>query len=239
MKVKRRILIVEDEQAILTGLQDVLIFHGYEVDSAMDGESGLEKSLTGSYDLILLDVMLPGIDGFTICNKIREHSRDQPVMMLTAKTSEEDIINGLSLGADDYVPKPFSVRELVLRIEAVLRRSRKLHDREQKIILSDFMVIDPQQLQGSCQDSEDIIPFTKREILILQYLKENNNRAVSRDELLKEVWDYSNSGSIETRTVDIHIAKLRRKIEPDNKNPVFLVTVRGQGYRLFDGVSNG
>ena len=124
MNRKIRILIVEDEQAIREGLIDVLVFHHYDVDSAATGPEGLEKALTGKYDLILLDIMLPGMDGYEICDRVRREDREQPIIMLTAKTSDEEIVQGLKLGADDYVPKPFSIQQLVLRIEAVLRRSR-------------------------------------------------------------------------------------------------------------------
>ena len=125
MQRKSRLLLIEDEQAILTGLLDLFVYHGYDVDAAQDGQLGLEKALHGNYDLIILDIMLPRLDGFAICDAIRHHSREQPLIMLTAKTTDEDIITGLTLGADDYVAKPFSVRELVLRVEAVLRRSAK------------------------------------------------------------------------------------------------------------------
>src|SRR5207244_7837410 len=123
MQRKSRLLIIEDEPAILTGLLDLFVYHGYDVDAAQDGQLGLEKALQGTYDLIILDIMLPRLDGFAICDAIRHHSREQPLIILTAKTTDEDIITGLTLGADDYVAKPFSVRELVLRVEAVLRRS--------------------------------------------------------------------------------------------------------------------
>jgi len=122
---KLKLLIIEDEQAILQGLVDVFVFHGFEVDPAADGKEGLEKALTGEYALILLDIMLPTLDGYTICNKIREQDRNQPIIMLTAKASEQDIIMGLTLGADDYIAKPFSVRELVLRVNAVLKRNHQ------------------------------------------------------------------------------------------------------------------
>ena len=124
MNKKLKLLIVEDEEAIRNGLMDLFVYHGYEVDYAAEGRSGLEKSLSGAFDLILLDVMLPGINGFEICERIREKDREQPIIMLTAKSSDEEIILGLSLGADDYVAKPFSVAQLVLRVQAVLRRSR-------------------------------------------------------------------------------------------------------------------
>ena len=117
---KPRILIIEDEEAILQGLADVFVFNGYEVETAADGESGLDRALQGGIHLIILDIMLPGLDGFTVCNKIREVDRHLPIIMLTAKTSEDDIVKGLKLGADDYVPKPFSIRQLLARVEAVL-----------------------------------------------------------------------------------------------------------------------
>ncbi len=229
MTHKPRLLIVEDEQAILEGLIDVFIFHGYTVDSATDGQEGLQKALTGNYALILLDVMLPGLDGFSICNRIREQDLEQPVIMLTAKASEQDIISGLSMGADDYITKPFSVRELVLRVAAVLKRSRK-QLQEQAIINVGSIKIDSYNLTQL--DSSRPLRFTRKEIDILQYLISHNERPVPRDELLEQVWGYRHADSIETRTVDIHIAKLRRKIEADPKQPQYLVTLRGEGYRL-------
>ena len=230
MPRKIRILIVEDEPAIRTGLMDVFIFHGYEVDYASDGREGLDKALSGTYELILLDVMLPGIDGFEICNRIRSQDRDQPIIMLTAKSSDEDIIQGLSLGADDYVAKPFSVAQLVLRVQAVLRRSRISVGIDSHIRLGDDVEVDSRNLSGRC--GEEQLTFTRREVEILQYLDANSERPVSRDELLNKVWGYARDLQIETRTVDIHIAKLRRKVEPDPRDPRYLVTVRGAGYRL-------
>lgn len=230
MPRKIRILIVEDEPAIRTGLIDVFVFHGYEVDYAGDGHEGLEKALSGTYELILLDVMLPGIDGFEICNRIRSRDRDQPIIMLTAKTTDEDIIQGLSLGADDYVAKPFSVAQLVLRVQAVLRRSRIGVEIDSHIRLGEDVEMDSRNLSGRC--GEEQLRFTRREMEILQYLDANSERPVSRDELLNKVWGYARDLEIETRTVDIHIAKLRRKIEPNPGKPRYLVTVRGAGYRL-------
>ena len=230
MPHKPKLLIIEDEEPILQGLIDVFIFHGYDVDSAMDGREGLQKALTANYALILLDVMLPSIDGFTICNRIRQGDLEQPIIMLTAKSAEEDIINGLSLGADDYITKPFSLRELLLRVEAVLKRSRKLLQANSIIEVGEGIRIDTANL--SELDSPSPLLFTRREVEILQYLQNHAERPVSREELLETVWGYRKADSIETRTVDIHIAKLRRKIEPEPKQPKFLVTVRGEGYRL-------
>ncbi len=224
------ILIVEDEEAIRSGLIDVFVFHGYETDSAATGPEGLEKALTGKFDLILLDIMLPGMDGYEICNEIRAKDRDQPIIMLTAKTSDEEIIQGLKLGADDYVAKPFSIQQLVLRVEAVLRRSQVGIDQAKTINLANDVHIDTENLTG--QNGDDSLTFTKREIEVLAYLAANSNRPVPREELLTKVWGYARNLEIETRTVDIHIAKIRRKIEADPKEPASLVTVRGAGYRL-------
>ena len=232
MDTKHRILIVEDEAAIRAGLTDVFVYHGFAVDSVADGPSGLRMALSGRFDMILLDVMLPGMDGFEICDRIRAEDRDQPIIMLTAKTQDEDIIQGLSLGADDYVAKPFSVAQLVLRVQAVLRRSRNTSVGQQ-IRLGDDVRIDTRNLAGQCGEAS--CAFTRREIEILQYLDANNDRPVSREELLNKVWGYSRNADLETRTVDIHIAKLRRKIEPQAGDPRYLVTVRGAGYRLLRG----
>ncbi|MEN8763679.1 MAG: response regulator transcription factor [Thiogranum sp.] len=230
MQRKIRILIVEDEEAIRTGLSDVLVFHGYEVDCAAEGNEGLDKALSGGFDLILLDIMLPGMDGFEICNRVRSQDRDQPIIMLTARSSDEDIIQGLSLGADDYVAKPFSVAQLVLRVQAVLRRSRTAVELDHQLHLGDGIEIDSRNLSG--RRGEQALSFTRREVEILQYLQANSERPVSREELLNRVWGYARNLQLETRTVDIHIAKLRRKIEPDPAQPRYLLTVRGAGYRL-------
>ena len=224
-----RILIVEDEEAIREGLIDVLVFHGYTVDSAATGPAGLDKARSGKFDLVLLDIMLPGMDGYEICDRIRKEDRDLAIIMLTAKTSDEEIIEGLKSGADDYVSKPFSIQQLVLRIEAVLRRSQTGIEQARSIQLG-ALVIDTENLSATGGDEE--ITFTRREIDVLSYLAQNHDRPVSRDELLLKVWGYARNLDIETRTVDIHIAKLRRKIEVNPKEPVSLVTVRGAGYRL-------
>ena len=230
MQSKIRILIVEDEAAIRAGLEDVFVFHGYAVESAAEGPQGLNKALSGTFDLILLDIMLPGMDGFEICNRIREKDPDQPIIMLTAKSSDEDIIQGLTLGADDYVAKPFSVAQLVLRVQAVLRRSRIGVEMDNHLRLGDEVELDIRNLSG--RRGKETLSFTRREMDILQYLAANPERPVSREELLTKVWGYAKELHLETRTVDIHIAKLRRKIESDPAKPCYLVTVRGAGYRL-------
>lgn len=239
MNRKLRLLIVEDEEAILKGLIDLFIYHGYEVASATDGLNGLEMALSQRFDLVILDIMLPEMDGYTVCNKIREATRELPIMMLTARTTEEDIINGLTLGADDYMAKPFSIRELVLRVQAILRRSQRLAAEEEIIHLGEQVLINTLDLTGQWllrnadkSAREEGIVFTRREVEIIRYLKRSSPRAVSREELLDKIWDYSRASEIETRTVDIHIAKLRRKIELSPKEPVFLLTIRGEGYKL-------
>ncbi len=228
---KLKILIIEDEEPIRKGLSDTFVFNGYEVLSAERGDTGLQLALSEKIDLVLLDIMLPGIDGFQICDEIRKKRPHLPIVMLTAKSSEEDIITGLQLGADDYIGKPFSIQELLLRAQAILKRTRKdIFDRD-LLKLGDEIEIDCKNLAGRTRKDQDI-DFTKREIEILLYLFHNAHRPVSRDELLSEVWNYSREAAIETRTVDIHIAKLRRKIERDPKKPTFLITVRGEGYKL-------
>ncbi|MEE2733133.1 MAG: response regulator transcription factor [Pseudomonadota bacterium] len=230
MPHKPRLLVVEDEPAIRTGLVDVFTFHGFDVDYAEDGDSGLHKALSGAFDMILLDVMLPKQDGYSLCAAIREQDRKQPVIMLTARNTDEDIIHGLSLGADDYVAKPFSITQLVLRVQAVLRRSGFEEQPDHLIHLANGTTIDSVNL--CCQQNDTTTAFTKREMEILQYLHRHNERPVPREELLHKVWGYDQTLNIETRTVDIHIAKLRRKLEADPKHPQCLITVRGGGYKL-------
>jgi two-component system response regulator RegX3 len=229
MTRKASILVVEDEAAIRTGLTDLLIFHGFEVDAVAEGTTGLSKAMSGKYDLILLDIMLPGVDGYAICSRIRQVDREQPIIMLTAKSDDDDIIRGLQLGADDYVAKPFSVTQLLLRIQAVLRRARVGVETDHTIALGDTLV-DTRNL--SAQRGDNTIAFTRREMDVLQYLAHHADRPVPREELLAKIWGYAKDLDLETRTVDIHIAKLRQKIEPTPAKPRYLVTVRMAGYRL-------
>ena len=229
MSIKPKLLIVEDEPAILRGLTDLFVFHGYEVESESDGKKGLSRGLDEQYACIILDVMLPSLNGFELCNALRQHSRLQPILMLTAKNSEEDIINGLTLGADDYVAKPFSTSELVLRVSALIRRSGWTGTNN-TIILSNEVSTCTQTLTGNSYHRQT--KYTRREVEILAYLQ-RQHRPISRNELLKEVWGYKNTSDIDTRTVDIHMAKIRKKIETDPKSPRHLVTHRGEGYQLY------
>ncbi len=228
MAHKPKLLIVEDETSILTGLIDLFTSQGFDVQSEQDGREGLKTALSGDFDCILLDVMLPSLDGFSICNEIRESSREQAIIMLTAKSSEEDIITGLTLGADDYIAKPFSVKELLLRVNALLRR-KGMFEQSSMLTLGSDVTIDSVHLSGTAYNKK--ILLTRREVDILNYLNKHQ-RPVPRSELLEQIWGYAKPSEIDTRTVDIHIAKLRKKIELKPKSPKLLVTFRGEGYKL-------
>jgi DNA-binding response OmpR family regulator len=224
---KATILVVEDDPAILKGLCDVLVFNGFHADGVADGVEGCVSALSGRYDLVMLDVMLPGMDGFAICREVRAKRPTQPVIILTAKGAEEDIVTGFTAGADDYVSKPFSLRELMVRVEAVLRRSGKALGGEQLHYAGIFF--DGLNLQASCNDRTTTL--TRREMDILTYLFRYRERIVSKAELLTEVWHYKDPG-VETRTVDIHMLKLRKKIAGLADGQVLIQTIRGEGYRL-------
>lgn len=224
---KASILVVEDDSAILQGLLDVLVFNGYEATGIEDGGQGLKAGLENNYDLIILDVMLPTLDGFSICKEVRKKKPGQSIVILTAKGSEDDIVTGFKAGADDYVSKPFSLRELMVRVEAVLRRGGKNLGNEQVDYRNIFF--DGKTLKASYGDRS--IELTRREMDIIVYLHHHMDRIVSKKELLTEVWQYADAG-IETRTVDIHIQKLRKKITSLVTEPPFILTVRGEGYRL-------
>jgi DNA-binding response OmpR family regulator len=223
---KARILVVEDDSAIRNGLLDVLVFNGYAADGADDGGQGLQIARTGGYDLVLLDVMLPTLDGFAVCRQLRREKPLQAILMLTARGAEEDVVTGFKAGADDYVNKPFSLRELMVRIDALLRRSGKTPGIE--CIHCRDMVFDGQSLQA--RRGERVQALTRREMDILAYLHRHKQRIVSRKELLSEVWHYADA-QIETRTVDIHMLKLRKKISLLDEDGTLVETVRGEGYR--------
>lgn len=224
---KAHILVVEDDPAISGGLCDVLVFNGYRAEAVADGVDGCRAALEGHYDLVLLDVMLPGMDGFAICRRIRRQRPTQPVIMLTAKGSEDDIVAGFGAGADDYISKPFSLRELMVRVEAVLRRSGKPVGGE-RLRLGEVL-FDGLSLQASCRGRSEAL--TRREMDILAYLFRHRQRIVSKAELLAEVWHYKDP-AIETRTVDIHLLKLKKKIAALADGLTLIQTVRGEGYRL-------
>lgn len=223
-----KVLVVEDEASIRRGLCDVLAFRGYTVSSAADGRSGLELASSGEFDLLMLDVMLPELDGFTLCEKVRERGHQTPILMLTAKGSEDDVLHGFEVGADDYVTKPFSVRELVARVEVLLKRSRR-------IVRDQFRVgrfeVHPSEGLAKHQNQHDVV-LSSKEIRILKLLADERGRVVSRRVLLRDVWHVNNADLMQTRTVDVHIAKLRKKL--GESGSTLVQTVRGQGYRLWE-----
>jgi DNA-binding response OmpR family regulator len=224
---KARILVVEDDTALLRGLLDVLVFNGYEAKGAADGFAGLKAGMDEAFDLIMLDVMLPSLDGFSICKKIRRQKPGQGIIIITAKGAEDDIVTGFKAGADDYITKPFSLREVMVRVEAVLRRSGKnLGDAE---VRCHGIFFDGKNLKAFAGSQS--VELTRREMEIIIYLHRHGDRIVSKKELLTEVWRYADA-DIETRTVDIHILKLRKKISGLIGTSAVIETVRGEGYRL-------
>ncbi len=225
---KASILVVEDDAALLGGLLDVLVFNGYEAMGVEDGGQGLSEGLGRQFDLIILDVMLPTLDGFSICKEIRQKKPGQGIIIITAKGAEDDIVTGFKAGADDYIVKPFSLREVMVRVEAVLRRTGKNLGDEQV----DYMgtVFDGKNLKARIADQS--VELTRREMDIIIYLFRRQDRIVSKKELLTEVWHYADA-DIETRTVDIHMLKLRKKIAQLIGDQPMIETVRGEGYRLF------
>ncbi len=223
-----RVLIIEDEVNIRRGLSDVLRFRGCEVEVAVDGAQGLALSLAHPWDLIVLDIMLPELDGFSVCERLRAAGREMPVLMLTAKGDEDDVVRGFEAGANDYVIKPFGVRELTARIDALLRRSPRLNTEVFRVGgLSVGFSVDPSNNQA--RTDNETIELTSREVRILRVLVSNATRIVSRRTLLADAWDMNNAESVETRTVDVHMAKLRKKLG-DHGN--IIETVRGGGYRV-------
>ncbi|MCP4403947.1 MAG: response regulator transcription factor [bacterium] len=226
-KAKASILVVEDDRAILHGLLDVLVFNGYEVMGIEDGAEGLRMALSQNFDALILDLMLPSLDGLSICRRIREKKPGQGIIMLTAKGAEDDIVKGFKAGADDYVGKPFSLRELMVRLEAVLRRAgRSVGDEEIRL---GGILFSGKTLNASRSDRT--IELTRREMDILLYLHRKQDRIVSKKELLAEVWNYPDP-EIETRTVDIHIQKLRKKLTELCPEQSLIQTIRGEGYRI-------
>jgi DNA-binding response OmpR family regulator len=224
----KKILVVEDELNMIKGLKDNLEFEGYEVDTAMEGNSGLQKVLHGSYDLILLDVMLPGVSGFDICRTARKENVETPIILLTAKGEEIDKVVGLELGADDYITKPFSLRELLARIKAILRRAPGATNGQGADIILGSLRVNFKNYQAFEGESE--VKMSHKEFEVLHYLHANAGKTVPRDELMSHVWGIDND--ITTRTVDNFILKLRQKIEADPNNPRIILTVHGVGYKL-------
>jgi len=223
-----RILLVEDEPGLVVTVSDLLSSEGYHVDTASDGEAGLAKAIAGTFDLVLLDVMLPKKTGFEVCRELRQRGVDTAVLMLTAKTQVVDRVVGLKLGADDYLTKPFNPAELLARVEALLRRVHK----ENRIPVRSFQFndVDVDFERSEVRKSGAPVNLAAKEMQLLRYLVDHRERVVTREEVLRKIWEYSSE--VTSRTIDVHIAWLRAKLESDPQNPRHIQTIRGKGYRF-------
>lgn len=222
-----KILIVEDEPNMRMGIKDNLEFEGYQVDVVDNGEDGLDRIRTNLYNLILLDVMIPKMSGFDVCKTVRQEGNKVPIILLTAKGEEIDKVLGLELGADDYITKPFSLRELLARIKAVLRRGADIHVDHSEVKIGKLKV----DFAGyKASENKKPVQLSHKEFELMHYLWSKKNSTVNRDELLSNIWGYDENPT--TRTVDNFILKLRQKIELDPNHPQVILTVHGIGYKL-------
>ncbi|UFT98004.1 response regulator transcription factor [Radiobacillus kanasensis] len=227
--MNQKVLIVDDEESIVTLLKYNVELAGFETEVAYTGQEGLNKALHQNFDLIILDLMLPEMDGTEVCKQLRQNKVDTPILMLTAKDDEFDKVLGLELGADDYLTKPFSTKEVVARIKAILRRTNnRSADNGQSVIKIGQLSIHPEQYEAVIRD--ETLMFTRKEFELLLYLAKHKGKVLSRDQLLSAVWNYDFVG--DTRIVDVHISHLREKIEPDTRHPVYIKTIRGLGYKM-------
>lgn len=225
MKKMETVLIVEDDPTMLRGLKDNFEFKGYHVLTAADGEEGLNAALDGKPDLILLDIMLPKINGYEVCRLIREQQLEMPIVMLTAKGQESDIVLGLNLGADDYVTKPFSIKELLARAAAFLRRTRQVE--KDVYEFADYRLdIGARKLTHRGNE----VKLSPKEFKLLEYFIKRPGRALTRDDILNRVWGYDYF--VGPRSIDRFVTTLRNKIEPDPRNPTFIRTIREVGYKF-------
>jgi DNA-binding response OmpR family regulator len=222
-----KILIVEDEPNMVAGLRDNFEYEGYQVVSAFDGKEGLETALKESPDLVVLDVMMPKMSGLDVCKQLKARRPSIPIIMLTARGQEVDKVVGLELGADDYVTKPFSIRELLARVKAVLRRSHTVPKDQERFSFADVSV-DMRRCQ--VQRSGHEIEMSAKEFELLKYFICHPGETLSRDRLLQDVWGYDKFPT--TRTVDAHIVHLRQKLEPNPEQPRFFLTIHGTGYKF-------
>ena len=222
-----KILIVEDEPNMVAGLRDNFEFEGYHVITAPDGVAGLERALSESPDLLILDVMMPRMSGLDVCKQLKAKRPGLPIIMLTARGQEVDKVVGLELGADDYVTKPFSIRELLARVKAVLRRASGVPKNVEKLAFGEVEV-NLKSCQVSRKGKE--LDFSSKEFELLKFFLNHPGETLSRDRLLEEVWGYDRFPT--TRTVDAHIVRLRQKIEPRPDEPRFILTVHGTGYKF-------
>jgi len=226
----KNIFVVEDEEALAFGVRDALQHAGHRVQVSHDGKDALERIRAEEPDLVVLDLMLPGLSGLEVLKALRKDNNRVRVVILTALADEEDLVRGFELGADDYVKKPFSPRELVARVEAQFRRVEMDASPPPMLHLPGGIEVDLARLEVH-RDGQ-VVPLTPREGDILAYLIKHHDRVVTRDDLLLDVWHYQ-SANVETRTVDIHIVGLRRKVEPNPASPTLIQTVRGKGYRWY------
>jgi len=227
----RRILVVEDEESLAIGVRDALEHAGFSVDVVHDGVGALERIRENKPDLIVLDLMLPGMSGLEILGALRQERLAVRVLILTALADEDDLLKGFEMGADDYMKKPFSPRELVARVEAQFRRRDLDSEPPPFLDLPGNIKVDLARLEVHRDGT--VLPLTPREGEILAYLIQHRDRVVTREDLLLDVWHYQ-SANVETRTVDIHIVGLRRKVEPSASEPTLIQTVRGKGYRWYN-----
>lgn len=228
--IKRRVLLVEDEPGLVMTLTDRLSEEGYQVESAANGKAALEQTAANSFDLIVLDVMLPHSSGFDVCQDLRRRGVQTPVLMLTARSQVVDKVVGLKLGADDYMTKPFEMIELLARLEALLRRAEKADVRPSSEDVFRFGEIEVNFRSTEVLRCGLPLKLSFREFKLLRHFIENRGSTLSRDELLNAVWGYD--ASVFTRTVDVHVAWLRQKIEPDPRRPRYIHTIHGHGYRF-------
>ncbi|ASK62990.1 DNA-binding response regulator [Virgibacillus phasianinus] len=226
--MKQKILIVDDEVSIVTLLTYNMELAGYEADYAYDGLEAIKKARASHFDLIILDLMLPEMDGMEVCKFLRANRVDTPILMLTAKEDEVDKILGLELGADDYLTKPFSPKEVIARTKAIIRRSGQSRQSGNSTMKIGDLIIYPERYEAEMFGAT--ITFTRKEFELLHYLANHLGNVLSRDQLLSAVWNYDFAG--DTRIVDVHVSHLREKIEPDSKQPSYIKTIRGLGYKL-------
>jgi two-component system, OmpR family, alkaline phosphatase synthesis response regulator PhoP len=231
----QRILLIEDELGLVMTLTDRLTSEGYAVEAAPDGETGLARATNEPFDLIILDIMLPGRGGFDVCRDLRQRGVATPIIMLTARGQITDKVVGLKIGADDYVTKPFEMMELLARVEAQLRRTSVGITLSTEVYEFGDVRVDFRRAEA--YRGQDVIDLSAKEFKLLRYLIEHRGAVLSRDELLNQVWGYD--AAVTTRTVDVHVAGLRQKLEPNQRHPQFILTIHGLGYKFIDLRSSG